>query len=167
MIRFIFVNQKGFKHWVLSLIVTFFTKGKYGHVAVNVNDKYIIEAIEGGVRKADVHKFDKEEDKQVISFPLTLEQLHACHAVTDKILGQGYDLDDCVIGGIHDLFGDDVYELAEALDNPKTKDCSAVATMYARVIFPFLFLGEEVCAITPEVLRTALLTEQFLTSRQF
>ena len=161
MLRFIFVNQSWIIHSVLNFIVRLFTSGKYGHVAVNVNDKYIIEATHKGVSYSDAKKYDRQRDKVCINFPLTDIELKECNDLAAILVNAkiGYGYDDCIIGGLNDALGKKVGDLFERLDNDKTLDCSGVGTLFARILFPTIcgkcFLSE----ITPEDLRKVLETK--------
>jgi len=139
----------------IQMIILRAEKGKYSHAALRFDD-YIYEAAITGIVKSPRTEYDTERVKEVFTIYVTNAQYAKAKATAELMLGTKYGWDDCVIGGIHDLFGDDVSNKVKWMNFKNTIDCSAFSTTVLREIFPEFLADENPCEITPETEEQAM-----------
>ena len=159
-IKAVFVSARGLKHVVANTVVQTVTHSRYGHAAVVLRidgaDR-LVEAVRPKVRDVAPFIYQAEPVLEEIEFEITDEQMDKAAEVAKRLIGLEYGLDDCAIGGIHDLLGHDIASfLCAHLDLKKTVDCSAVLTLIFRAVFPEFMEGENPAEVTPEQARLAL-----------
>lgn len=150
-VSFIFVSQDGLIHEIIGGAVRLATKSRFAHVAIGFDD-CIIEAVAPKVQISPIDKFCNQSNREIISFVVSDEKYQEMYLMARQQLNKWYGLDDCLIGGLHDLFD---YHF-DHLDNENTIDCSALGTIIARVLFANLLDNEDESLITPERLYEAL-----------
>ena len=152
-IDIILVSQSGFVHEIIGEVVRTVTSSKYSHAAVRVFDDepFIIEATGDGIGKVSADYYDNEGILKIVRIPVEEDNYQCIIDTANKLVGGKYGLDDCIIGGATDLFGDDVGEqLAATIDVPGTLDCSALATVMIRCEYPFYASARKPSEVTPE-----------------
>lgn len=151
-VSFIFVSQNGLIHELIGSVVRTVTHSQFAHVAIKFEDG-IIEATMPKVHISKLDEFDTDKIKELITFIVTPEKYQEMHSTAMSHLNKWYGLDDCLISGLHTLFGVDL----SILNLEGTEDCSCLGTIIARVLLPELEPGLEPCEVTPEDLRDSLL----------
>lgn len=146
----IFVSQDGFMHELIGSVVRKATGSQFSHVALGFDD-CIIEAIAPKVQKSPLDKYDGEQVLTKIELNVTDEQYNRAYEKANALVGLFYGLDDCLIGGIRDVFGDKYSDIIKRVNNQDTIDCSATYTTVMRDIYPEFIQGQDPCEITPEV----------------
>ena len=145
------------RHQELEALICKTTNSQFSHAAVGFEmdeRQVIVEAVRPAIRFAPAGEFDGAPALQVISFPITEEQRQAVVSKALELVGKPYGVDDCIIGGVHDLLGDAAAGIADQLlDNGKTLDCSATQVEIARAAFPDFAEGVDTSTITPEQAR--------------
>lgn len=128
------------RHQALEKIICEATCSIYAHAAIGIviEGKYrIVEAVRPAVRIAPGNSFDDCRVKQVISLPISEEQRQAVVEKTFELVGIEYGADDCIVSGLHDVFGEQAASLAdELLNNNQTIQCSGAQIELARAAFP-------------------------------
>ena len=82
------------------------------------------------------------------------EQRQAVAAKAIFLAGQPYGVDDCVIGGAHDVLGDKAAAILDRFINNKDSfNCSGLQTLLVREAFPEYMQDANVSTITPEAAR--------------
>jgi len=150
-VSFIFVSQQGILHEIVDNVIELVTHSKYAHIAIGFED-CIIEAVFPRVIISPIDEFVGETQREIISFTVADEMYQAMRDVAQAQVCKLYGIDDCIIGGLHDL--SDI-ELS-ALNITNTEDCSSLCTIVARVLFPGLLLDIPICEVTPERFYEAL-----------
>lgn len=145
------------RHKVTEKIICEATNSIYSHAAIGVmiEGQYrIVEAVRPAVRIVPGEFFDDCTIKQVISLPITEDQRKK---VVDKVLsvvGTPYGVDDCIIGGINQIFGEDAAIIANhVLGNESTIDCSGSQINFVREAFPDFAGDIPANFVTPEQAR--------------
>lgn len=145
------------RHPELEALICKTTNSQFSHAAIGFEmdgRQVIVEAVRPAIRFAPEGEFDGAPALQVISFPITEEQRQAVVSKALELVGKAYGVDDCIIGGIHDLLGDAAAGVADRLlDNGNTLDCSATQVEIARAAFPDFASGTDASTITPEQAR--------------
>jgi hypothetical protein len=128
------------RHPAMEKLICEATNSEYSHAAIGIEiegEYRIVEAVRPAVRIAPGNAFDDCPIKQVISLPISEEQRQA---VVDKVLelvGTQYGVDDCIVSGLHDVFGEHAAAIADQLlDSDDTIQCSGAQVYFARAAFP-------------------------------
>lgn len=95
---------------------------------------------------------------EILAVPVSNDQYERAVLMADKLVGMAYGLDDCIIGGITDIFGKPAGVLAENLfDWEGSVNCSAVYTLIFRAMFFDFLTDRDSSTITPQVAYEATL----------
>ncbi len=145
------------RHKETEALIRKATGSLYAHAAVGlwVNGAYrILEAVRPAVRFSPADIFDGATELEIISIEVTPEQQRLAVEKAIEIVGQPYGVDDCLIGGAHDLMGERVADLLDKiLDNPESFNCSSTQTVVMRTMFEAFNAKEDESKITPEAAR--------------
>lgn len=145
------------RHPELEALICKTTNSQFSHAAIGFEmdgRQVIVEAVRPAIRFAPTGELDGASALQVISLPITEDQRQAVVAKALELVGKPYGIDDCVIGGVHDLLGDAAANLADLLlDNGNTLDCSATQVKITRAAFPDFAADTDASTITPEQAR--------------
>lgn len=145
------------RHPELDALICKTTNSQFSHAAIGFEmdgRQVIVEAVRPAIRFAPAGEFDGAPALQVISIPITEDQRQTVVAKALELVGKPYGVDDCIIGGVHDLLGDTAAGLTDRLlDNSNTLDCSATQVEIARAAFPDFAEGADASTITPEQAR--------------
>lgn len=149
------------RHPELEALICKTTNSQFSHAAIGFEmdgRQVIVEAVRPAIRFAPAGEFDGASALQVISIPISEDQRQAVVSKAMELVGKPYGVDDCIIGGVHDLLGDAAANLADRLlDNSNTLDCSATQVEIARVAFPDFASSADTSTITPEQARQVAL----------
>ncbi len=140
-------------YWLLAWIVRLVTQSMFAHAAVIIDlgeGETIVEAIYPQVCVSPVDKYDYEAVVTVVTVPVTTEQYTKAVAMARSLVGHLYGLDDCLIGAIHDLLGDEAANIVKQIDAKGTVDCSAVVALIIRCAFPDFMAGHATAEVTPQ-----------------
>lgn len=151
-IDIILVSQSGFIHEIIGEVIRTVTSSKHSHAAVRIFDDepFIIEATSTGVNKVPADYYNNEKILKIIRIPVEEANYPSIINMADRLVGSKYGIDDCIIGGATDLFGDAVGdELAATIDIPDTMDCSALSTIIIRCEYPFYASAKKPSEVTP------------------
>ncbi|MHC1760413.1 MAG: hypothetical protein AB9917_21995 [Negativicutes bacterium] len=133
------------------------TSSRFAHaaLAIDINGhRWIVEAVRPAVRFSFPGLFDHATELQTISVEISEEQRQAVSTKALCLVGQPYGVDDCLIGGAHDLFGDGAAELLDQfLNDDESFNCSGLQTLLVREAFPGYMEGANASMITPEAAR--------------
>ncbi|MBP2635569.1 MAG: Permuted papain-like amidase enzyme, YaeF/YiiX, family [Firmicutes bacterium] len=133
------------RHPALEKLICEATNSDYAHAAIGIEieGQYrIVEAVRPAVRIVDGSAFDNCQIKQVSSLPISEEQRQAVVNKVFDLVGTQYGVDDCIVSGLHDIFGDHAAALVDQLLNSEhTIQCSGAQVELVRVAFPD-FAGE-------------------------
>lgn len=145
------------RHPELEALICKTTNSEFSHAAIGFEmdgRQVIVEAVRPAIRFAPAGEFAGAPALQVISLPISEEQRQAVVTKALELVGKSYGVDDCIIGGVHDLLGDAAGGVADRLlDNGNTLDCSATQVEIARAAFPDFAGGSDASTITPEQAR--------------
>jgi len=145
------------RHALTEGIIRRVTDSKYAHAALGIEIEgvyWIVEAVRPAIRCSPAHIFDDATEKQIISVEITEGQRQAVVQEALWLVGQPYGVDDCIIGGAHDVIGDSAARvLNDILDNAESLDCSGTQTRLVRGAFPAYMEGEDESTVTPEAAR--------------
>ena len=145
------------RHPELEALICKTTNSQFSHAAIGFEmdgRQVIVEAVRPAIRFAPAGEFNGAPALQIISLPITEDQRQAVVSKALELVGKPYGVDDCIIGGVHDLLGDAAANLADRLlDNSNTLDCSATQVEIARAVFPDFASGADASTITPEQAR--------------
>lgn len=130
------------------------TRGRFAHAATRIDidgRPMVIEAVRPAVRMAPGDVFDSCAVLEVHSLPISEAQRQAVVSRAFKLVGHAYGVDDCIIGGVHDVLGDKLAGLVDrVLDDHDTLNCSGTQTELVRAAFPDYAQGIDASTITPE-----------------
>lgn len=145
------------RHPALEKLICEATNSDYAHAAIGIEieGQYrIVEAVRPAVRIVAGNAFDDCQIKQVISLSISEEQRQAVTSKVFELVGTQYGVDDCIISGLHDLFGEYAAALADELINAEhTIQCSGAQVEFARAAFPDFAEGYPANYLTPEQAR--------------
>lgn len=127
------------------------TNSPWAHVAIGFED-CIIEADFTGIRKTDAMAYEGTKTMQVFMIPVTDEQYEAMRREGERWVGARYGYDDCIVGGLVHVFGKETADkLFGSIDDPRTKNCSALYSHILRFAYPSFGVELEACEITPHI----------------
>lgn len=133
------------------------TKSRFAHAALAIDvdgSRMIVEAVRPAVRFSPPDLFNDATELSIISVEITEEQRRAVAAKALWLAGQPYGVDDCLIGGAHDVLGDKAAELLDRfINNDESFNCSGLQTLLVREAFPQYMAGVNVSTVTPEAAR--------------
>jgi len=153
--KLIFVSSG--RHPETEAIIRKATNSKFAHAALEIaidGKPWIVEAVRPAVRFSPSNLFDDATELSTISVEITEEQQHAVVGKALWLAGQPYGVDDCLIGGAHDVLGDRAAALLDRfINNSDSFNCSGLQTLLVREAFPEYMAGVNVSMITPEAAR--------------
>jgi len=145
------------RHALTEGLIRKVTGSKYAHAALGIEIEgvyWIVEAVRPAIRCSPANIFDDATQKQIISVEITEEQRQAVVQEALWLVGQPYGVDDCIIGGAHDVIGDAAARvLNDILDNAESLDCSGTQTRLVRKACPEYMGTEDESLVTPEQAR--------------
>jgi hypothetical protein len=128
------------RHPTAEKLICKATNSQYSHAAIGVEidgEYRIVEAVRPAVRIALGSLFDECQIKQIISLPISEVQRQAIVSRVFELVGRQYGVDDCIVSGLHDLFGEQAAALADRfLDAEDTIQCSGAQVYFVRAAFP-------------------------------
>ena len=150
------------RHALTEGLIRKATDSEYAHAALGIEIEgvyWVVEAVRPAIRCSPANIFDGATEKQVISVEITEEQRQAAVQEALWLVGQPYGVDDCIIGGAHDVIGDAVANvLDKILDDADSLNCSGTQTRLVRKACPAYMPGVDESTVTPEQAREYALT---------
>lgn len=137
-------------HNIVGELVQQTTNSQWAHVGIIMPSLGgIVEAVFPRVTVSSVDTYNRIYT-EVIELTVTDEQYLAMEQSAIRLIGKFYGFDDCIVGGLHDIFGDIISQnVGRVIDFDGSIDCSATVTTILRDGGFNLFPGEMVSQITP------------------
>lgn len=159
-IDFIFVSPSGMAHEIIGSVVRYATDSLYSHTAIRYDNDFIIESIAPKVCKQAFDKYEilPVEEIDHIRFYLNEDEYQNAVEVGEFYIGWWYGIDKCIVGGAHDVFGENISDwLADKCNGIKSINCSGLGTEIAKSFLYDLKINDDSDEITPEGLHKILL----------
>jgi hypothetical protein len=154
-ISMIFVSSG--RHPETEALIRKATGSRFSHAAIGITIdgmEWIVEAVRPVVRFSKPDLFQEATELQIITVEVTEAQRIAIAARAILIAGQPYGVDDCIVGGAHDVFGQRAADLLDRfIRDDQSFNCSGLQTILVREAFPEYMAGENISTITPEAAR--------------
>lgn len=145
------------RHPEIEALIRTATGSRFAHAALGISidgTEWIVEAVRPAVRFSEPSIFQDATELQIIPVEITEEQRHVVAAKAIWIAGQPYGVDDCIIGGAHDVLGVRASGLLDRfINDDQSFNCSGLQTLLVREAFPGYMAGENISTVTPEAAR--------------
>lgn len=156
-VKALYVSQHRGIHELVGGVVRAVTGGRYSHAALIVDfygTEYIVEAVGSHVGLTPGNYFDNDTDKVIYEIPVTDDQLNRIRLEALRVTAARPHyglLTDCLASGVSNLLGDEAGEdVATAICNSDSMDCSRFQTHLLRQAYPGFAKGRSASIIDPD-----------------